>query len=139
MRCLLVLASHSEPGGRNRDAHYRNGGQNTTSDPDHRWRQEPVDAHRVRHEAVDPPCSISIVERHQQSGGPKDQIPTKPCPPAHQSPRDIRCPVWIAALDQTHRGPVEDRWEVREGGLMRLWERVEDVLFAYDEAGRPGS
>ncbi len=35
--------------------------------------------------------------------------------------------------------PVEDRWEVREGGLMRLWERVEDVLSAYDEAGRPGS
>ncbi|MGW9652949.1 hypothetical protein ACWHBW_27135 [Streptomyces albidoflavus] len=34
--------------------------------------------------------------------------------------------------------PVEDRWEVREGGPMRLWERVEGVLSAYDEAGRPG-
>ncbi|MER8120449.1 ATP-grasp peptide maturase system methyltransferase [Streptomyces sp. NPDC094031] len=34
--------------------------------------------------------------------------------------------------------PVEDRWEVREGGPVRLWERVESVLSAYDEAGRPG-
>ncbi|MEU6401720.1 ATP-grasp peptide maturase system methyltransferase [Streptomyces sp. NPDC046985] len=33
--------------------------------------------------------------------------------------------------------PVEDRWEVREGGSVRLWERVEGVLSAYDEAGRP--
>ncbi|MFI8391842.1 ATP-grasp peptide maturase system methyltransferase [Streptomyces sp. NPDC085540] len=29
-------------------------------------------------------------------------------------------------------------WEVREGGPVRLWERVENVLTAYDEAGRPG-
>ncbi|MFD4987561.1 ATP-grasp peptide maturase system methyltransferase [Streptomyces sp. NPDC058374] len=34
--------------------------------------------------------------------------------------------------------PVGDRWEVREGGPVRLWERVEDLLCAYDEAGRPG-
>ncbi|MGC0334817.1 methyltransferase of ATP-grasp peptide maturase system [Streptomyces sp. SAI-170] len=34
--------------------------------------------------------------------------------------------------------PVEDRWEVREGGPVKLWERVERVLSAYDEAGRPG-
>ncbi|MEU7028933.1 ATP-grasp peptide maturase system methyltransferase [Streptomyces sp. NPDC046275] len=34
--------------------------------------------------------------------------------------------------------PVEDRWEVREGGPVRLWERIEAVLSAYDEAGRPG-
>jgi methyltransferase of ATP-grasp peptide maturase system len=34
--------------------------------------------------------------------------------------------------------PVEDRWEVREGGPVRLWERVEGVLSAYDAAGRPG-
>ncbi|MEU7729641.1 ATP-grasp peptide maturase system methyltransferase [Streptomyces sp. NPDC040724] len=34
--------------------------------------------------------------------------------------------------------PAEDRWEVREGGPVRLWERVEAVLSAYDEAGRPG-
>ncbi|BBB00069.1 putative O-methyltransferase [Actinacidiphila reveromycinica] len=34
--------------------------------------------------------------------------------------------------------PVEDRWEVREGGPVRLWERIEQVLSAYDEAGRPG-
>ncbi|MDT0385961.1 ATP-grasp peptide maturase system methyltransferase [Streptomyces dubilierae] len=34
--------------------------------------------------------------------------------------------------------PHEDLWEVREGGPMRLWERIERVLSAYDEAGRPG-
>ncbi|KLJ03059.1 ATP-grasp peptide maturase system methyltransferase [Streptomyces albidoflavus] len=34
--------------------------------------------------------------------------------------------------------PAGDRWEVREGGPVRLWERVEDVLCLYDEAGRPG-
>jgi methyltransferase of ATP-grasp peptide maturase system len=34
--------------------------------------------------------------------------------------------------------PHEGRWEVREGGPMRLWERIERVLSAYDEAGRPG-
>jgi methyltransferase of ATP-grasp peptide maturase system len=34
--------------------------------------------------------------------------------------------------------PVEGRWEAREGGPVRLWERVEAVLSAYDEAGRPG-
>ncbi len=27
---------------------------------------------------------------------------------------------------------------MRETGPLRLWERVEDVLTAYDEAGRPG-
>ncbi|MEU3529065.1 ATP-grasp peptide maturase system methyltransferase [Streptomyces sp. NPDC038707] len=34
--------------------------------------------------------------------------------------------------------PGEDRWEVREGGPVKLWERIERVLSAYDEAGRPG-
>ncbi len=34
--------------------------------------------------------------------------------------------------------PVEGRWEVHEGGPVRLWERVERVLSAYDEADRPG-
>ena len=29
-------------------------------------------------------------------------------------------------------------WEVREGGPVPLWERIERVLSAYDEAGRPG-
>ncbi|MFD7765290.1 ATP-grasp peptide maturase system methyltransferase [Streptomyces sp. NPDC059787] len=29
-------------------------------------------------------------------------------------------------------------WRVREGGPVRLWERVEHVLDAYDTAGRPG-
>ncbi|MCT7351344.1 ATP-grasp peptide maturase system methyltransferase [Streptomyces sp. 15-116A] len=29
-------------------------------------------------------------------------------------------------------------WDVREGGLVKLWERVEAVLDAYDAAGRPG-
>ncbi|MEU3620464.1 ATP-grasp peptide maturase system methyltransferase [Streptomyces sp. NPDC006872] len=33
--------------------------------------------------------------------------------------------------------PVEGRWEVREGGPVKLWERIENVLNAYDEAGRP--
>ncbi|MCC3773306.1 ATP-grasp peptide maturase system methyltransferase [Streptomyces sp. UNOB3_S3] len=34
--------------------------------------------------------------------------------------------------------PRDGRWEVREGGPVRLWERIEAVLDAYDEAGRPG-
>lgn len=34
--------------------------------------------------------------------------------------------------------PREGRWEVREGGPVKLWERIEAVLSAYDEAGRPG-
>ncbi|MFV0135777.1 ATP-grasp peptide maturase system methyltransferase [Streptomyces sp. HMX87] len=29
-------------------------------------------------------------------------------------------------------------WDVREGGPLRLWERVEHVLDAFDAAGRPG-
>ncbi|MEV5239010.1 ATP-grasp peptide maturase system methyltransferase [Streptomyces cinnamoneus] len=35
--------------------------------------------------------------------------------------------------------PAGGRWEVREGGPVRLWERIETVLDAYDEAGRPGT
>ncbi|MFD4634817.1 ATP-grasp peptide maturase system methyltransferase [Streptomyces sp. NPDC058284] len=34
--------------------------------------------------------------------------------------------------------PVEGWWEVREGGPVKLWERIERVMSAYDEAGRPG-
>lgn len=34
--------------------------------------------------------------------------------------------------------PTDGRWEVREGGPVRLWERIERVLSAYDEASRPG-
>lgn len=34
--------------------------------------------------------------------------------------------------------PVEAGWEVREGGPVRLWERIERVLSSYDEASRPG-
>ncbi|MFE2047324.1 ATP-grasp peptide maturase system methyltransferase [Streptomyces sp. NPDC059459] len=31
-----------------------------------------------------------------------------------------------------------DTWEVREGGPLRLWERIEQVVDAFDAAGRPG-
>ncbi|WP_116209171.1 ATP-grasp peptide maturase system methyltransferase [Streptomyces olivoreticuli] len=34
--------------------------------------------------------------------------------------------------------PAGGRWEVREGGPVRLWERIETVLDAYDKAGQPG-
>jgi methyltransferase of ATP-grasp peptide maturase system len=34
--------------------------------------------------------------------------------------------------------PREGWWEVSEGGPVKLWERIEAVLSAYDEAGRPG-
>jgi methyltransferase of ATP-grasp peptide maturase system len=34
--------------------------------------------------------------------------------------------------------PGEGRWEVREGGPVKLWEHIEKVLSAYDEAGRAG-
>lgn len=33
--------------------------------------------------------------------------------------------------------PREGRWEVREGGPVRLRERIKTVLSAYDEAGQP--
>jgi methyltransferase of ATP-grasp peptide maturase system len=34
--------------------------------------------------------------------------------------------------------PADGRWEVREGGPLKLWERIERVLDAYDAAGAPG-
>ncbi|MCA1222355.1 ATP-grasp peptide maturase system methyltransferase [Streptomyces sp. 8L] len=34
--------------------------------------------------------------------------------------------------------PAGDGWQVREGGPLRLWGRIECVLSAYDKAGRPG-
>lgn len=34
--------------------------------------------------------------------------------------------------------PRHDRWEVREGGPVRLWERIERILSAYDAADQPG-
>ncbi|WP_329328614.1 ATP-grasp peptide maturase system methyltransferase [Streptomyces luteogriseus] len=34
--------------------------------------------------------------------------------------------------------PLDGEWLVREGGSVRLWERVESVLDAFDAAGRPG-
>ncbi|WP_180687521.1 ATP-grasp peptide maturase system methyltransferase [Streptomyces gossypiisoli] len=34
--------------------------------------------------------------------------------------------------------PNGDVWEVREGGPVKLWERIEDVLDAFDAADRPG-
>ena len=34
--------------------------------------------------------------------------------------------------------PDGDNWAVREGGPVRLWERIERVLDAYDAAGAPG-
>ncbi|MGW7004162.1 ATP-grasp peptide maturase system methyltransferase [Streptomyces sp. NPDC054933] len=34
--------------------------------------------------------------------------------------------------------PDESGWQVREGGPVRLWERIERVLDAYDAAGKPG-
>ncbi|MER7795122.1 ATP-grasp peptide maturase system methyltransferase [Streptomyces sp. NPDC097640] len=33
--------------------------------------------------------------------------------------------------------PGEDGWQVREGGPVRLWERIEKIITAYDAAGRP--
>ncbi|QNP70639.1 SAM-dependent methyltransferase [Streptomyces roseirectus] len=34
--------------------------------------------------------------------------------------------------------PASHGWAVREGGPVKLWERIERVLDAYDTAGRPG-
>ena len=34
--------------------------------------------------------------------------------------------------------PCDGGWKVREAGPLRLWERIERVLDAYDEADRPG-
>ncbi|MFJ9346863.1 ATP-grasp peptide maturase system methyltransferase [Streptomyces sp. NPDC101237] len=35
--------------------------------------------------------------------------------------------------------PCDDGWQVREAGPVRLWERVEEVVEAFDSAGRPGA
>ncbi|WP_406436316.1 ATP-grasp peptide maturase system methyltransferase [Streptomyces sp. NBC_00631] len=35
--------------------------------------------------------------------------------------------------------PCDGGWEVREAGPVRLWECVEEVLDAFDSAGRPGA
>jgi methyltransferase of ATP-grasp peptide maturase system len=34
--------------------------------------------------------------------------------------------------------PTDSGWHVREGGPVKLWERIERVLDAYDAAGAPG-
>jgi len=34
--------------------------------------------------------------------------------------------------------PYDGGWQVREGGPVRLWERIERVLDAYDAADRLG-
>ncbi|MEU0439874.1 ATP-grasp peptide maturase system methyltransferase [Streptomyces sp. NPDC006186] len=34
--------------------------------------------------------------------------------------------------------PRDGRWEVREAGSVKLWARIEQLLDAFDEAGRPG-
>jgi methyltransferase of ATP-grasp peptide maturase system len=34
--------------------------------------------------------------------------------------------------------PSDGGWQVREGGPVKLWERIERVLDAYDDADRPG-
>ncbi|WP_328373103.1 ATP-grasp peptide maturase system methyltransferase (plasmid) [Streptomyces sp. NBC_00445] len=34
--------------------------------------------------------------------------------------------------------PTDGRWEVREGGPLKVWDRIERVLDAYDAAGSPG-
>jgi methyltransferase of ATP-grasp peptide maturase system len=33
--------------------------------------------------------------------------------------------------------PAKDGWQVRQGGPLRLWDRVENIVTAYDTAGRP--
>ncbi|MFF0594238.1 ATP-grasp peptide maturase system methyltransferase [Streptomyces antibioticus] len=34
--------------------------------------------------------------------------------------------------------PRDGTWQVRQGGPVKLWDRIETVLGAYDAAGRPG-
>ncbi|MFE9606951.1 ATP-grasp peptide maturase system methyltransferase [Streptomyces sp. NPDC006012] len=34
--------------------------------------------------------------------------------------------------------PDDGAWQVRQGGPVKLWDRIETVLSAYDVAGRPG-
>ncbi|WP_030687810.1 ATP-grasp peptide maturase system methyltransferase [Streptomyces sp. NRRL B-1347] len=34
--------------------------------------------------------------------------------------------------------PEDSGWQVREGGPVKLWERIEHLLDAYEAAGRPG-
>lgn len=51
---------------------------------------------------------------------------------------DVVCLVDVVTGSAATLTPIGDRWEVRECGPVKLWERIERVLSAYDEAGRPG-
>lgn len=44
------------------------------------------------------------------------------------------CQLLVAAT----LAPTDGGWRVREGGQVKLWERIERVLDAYDAAGAPG-
>lgn len=46
--------------------------------------------------------------------------------------------VDVATSSAATLTPHNGGWQVREGGPVRLWERIERVLDAYDEADRPG-
>ncbi|WP_331737284.1 hypothetical protein [Streptomyces sp. NBC_00984] len=35
--------------------------------------------------------------------------------------------------------PADGAWEVHEGGPVRMWRRLGDVLDAYEAAGAPGA
>ncbi|GAA0379205.1 ATP-grasp peptide maturase system methyltransferase [Streptomyces blastmyceticus] len=45
--------------------------------------------------------------------------------------------VDVATGSAATLSPEGDNWRVREGGPIRLWERIENTLDAYDAAGQP--
>lgn len=63
--------------------------------------------------------------------------PTTPCSPGSPHARQFRL-RFLAQCSAVTLTPREGRWEVREGGSVQLWEQLERVLSAYDEAGQPG-
>jgi hypothetical protein len=59
-------------------------------------------------------------------------------PSGHETAGEVVHLVDVVTGSATTPTPTESRWEAREGGPVRLWERVEAVLSAYDDAGQPG-
>ena len=48
------------------------------------------------------------------------------------------CLVDVVSGSAATLSPSDGGWQVREGGPLRLWERVERVVSLFDAAGRPG-
>jgi hypothetical protein len=51
---------------------------------------------------------------------------------------DKICLVDVVTGSVAVLAPGDEQWHVREGGPVKLWQKIEQLLDAYDDAGRPG-